>query len=375
MSNIRRFGAAILLLVSSRGGASAQGPAAWRDPSPHSVQFVTVDNDVKLEVLDWGGSGRPLVLLAGLGATAHVFDDFAPKLTSQYHIYGITRRGFGASSAPAPSKQNYSADRLGDDVLEVLDALKLTRPVLIGHSAGGEELSSIGSRHPERIAGLIYLDAAYQYAYYDSSQGYLPIDLQELKDELDQLNPTNLWDKKELVSKLLREDLPGFERDLKEMQNSYAVPVPVPPPVPGVADLTSFAAFRSWQLRTQGIAFPESELRLTYETAPDGGVGKRREYPPAFQAMLEQGQKYTDIRAPVLAIYADPQDWGTYKSAEEREAADAANRTWVEGQAKALQAGVPSARVVLLARTNHFIFMSNEADVLREMRDFLAHLH
>ncbi len=74
---------------------------AWKDPSPHTAQFVTVDNNVKLEVLDWGGSGRPLVLLAGLGNTAHVFDKFAPRLTATYHVYGITRRGFGVSGAPA----------------------------------------------------------------------------------------------------------------------------------------------------------------------------------------------------------------------------------------------------------------------------------
>jgi pimeloyl-ACP methyl ester carboxylesterase len=44
-------------------------------------------------------------------------------------------------------------------VLAVCDSLKLNRPVLIGHSIAGEELSSIGSRHPEKVAGLIYLDA------------------------------------------------------------------------------------------------------------------------------------------------------------------------------------------------------------------------
>jgi hypothetical protein len=95
---------------------------AWLDPSPHRTQFIAVENNIKLEVLDWGGSGRPLVLLAGLGNTAHVFDKFAPKLSSAYHVYGITRRGFGASSAPFPSGDAlYSADRLGDDVLAVLD--------------------------------------------------------------------------------------------------------------------------------------------------------------------------------------------------------------------------------------------------------------
>src|SRR5262249_5483247 len=83
---------------------------AWQiDPTPHRVQFITVDEGVKLEVVDWGGSGRPVVLLAGLGNDAHVFDKFAPKLTATYHVYGITRRGFGASSSPA---SGYSADRL-----------------------------------------------------------------------------------------------------------------------------------------------------------------------------------------------------------------------------------------------------------------------
>jgi hypothetical protein len=92
----------------------------WKDPASHKVQFVTVDKDVKLEVLDFGGTGRPLVLLAGGGATAHSFDTFAPKLTPTYHVYAITRRGFGDSSAPATG---YEADRLGDDILAVLDAL------------------------------------------------------------------------------------------------------------------------------------------------------------------------------------------------------------------------------------------------------------
>src|SRR5882762_4561687 len=155
-----------LLLLPIAGRLAAQQTTPWQDPSPHAIQFVTVDDNVKLEVLDWGGSGRPLVLLSGLGNTAHVFDDFAPKLTSDYHVYGITRRGFGASNVPA---SGYSADRLGDDVIAVLDALKLDRPVLVGHSIAVEELSSVSTRHPERVAGLIYLDAAYSNAFYHRS--------------------------------------------------------------------------------------------------------------------------------------------------------------------------------------------------------------
>src|SRR5258708_2355892 len=80
--------------------AHAQTRESWRDPSPHSVRLVTVEPSVQLEVLDWGGSGTPLILLTGLGGTAHSFDDFAPKLTTMGHVYGITRRGYGSSSSP-----------------------------------------------------------------------------------------------------------------------------------------------------------------------------------------------------------------------------------------------------------------------------------
>src|ERR1700735_5064493 len=130
----------LFFLIALPTYLSAQNSAPWHDPSAHKVEFVTVDKDIKLEVLDWGGTGRPIVLLAGLGATAHTYDDFAPKLTPEYHVYGITRRGFGASSVP---ESGYSADRLGDDALAVLDALKLARPILVGQSIAGEELSSI----------------------------------------------------------------------------------------------------------------------------------------------------------------------------------------------------------------------------------------
>lgn len=134
---------------------------AWKlYSSPHTIQMVSVEKGVSLEVLDWGGRGRPLVLLAGLGDTAHVFDELAPKLTASYHVYGITRRGRGASSAPEPNATNYTASRLGEDVLAVIDALHLNKPVIAGHSIAGEELSYIGSHHPGKVAGLIYMVAS-----------------------------------------------------------------------------------------------------------------------------------------------------------------------------------------------------------------------
>jgi hypothetical protein len=80
--------------------------------------------NVQMGVLDWGGSGGPLVLLPGGGDTAHVFDEFASKLTADFHVYGITRRGFGESGFALPASRG---DTYGDDVLAVIDAFKLAR--------------------------------------------------------------------------------------------------------------------------------------------------------------------------------------------------------------------------------------------------------
>jgi hypothetical protein len=63
-----------LLLFSNLSEGSAAG---WKDPSSHIVGFIEVEPGVKLEVLDWGGPGEPVLLLSGHGDTGHIFDDFA----------------------------------------------------------------------------------------------------------------------------------------------------------------------------------------------------------------------------------------------------------------------------------------------------------
>jgi hypothetical protein len=73
-------------------------PAACRDTTPHRVTFVEVEPGVRLEVLDWGGSGEAMVLLTGSGDNAHVYDQFAFQFTDYFHVIGITRRGYLPSS-------------------------------------------------------------------------------------------------------------------------------------------------------------------------------------------------------------------------------------------------------------------------------------
>jgi pimeloyl-ACP methyl ester carboxylesterase len=84
--------------------------------------------------------------------TAHVYDEFAPKLTDQLHVYGITRRGIGASDKPSGG---YSVQRSADDVLEVLDSLKLHKPILVGTSCGGWVLTVLSGEHSDRLGACV----------------------------------------------------------------------------------------------------------------------------------------------------------------------------------------------------------------------------
>jgi non-heme chloroperoxidase len=331
--------ASVAIATISGSVLRAQEPAT--DLSPHKVQFVTVESDVKLEVLDWGGTGRPMVLLTGLGNNAHVFDKFAPKLIVSYHVYGITRRGIGASSAPRPAKDNYAADRLGDDVLAVIDSLKLNKPILVGHSIAGEEMSSIGSRHPEKVAGLIYLDAGYTYAFYDQSRGDFGIDLNTLKKQLETLNTGRpIPEIKETVKQLLQTSLPQFEKDLQPTQKNLEK----------ISDSTD---------STDSTPFPELTPEMQIVAAIIGGE-----------------QKYTEIKCPVLAIYAFPRNMGPISKNDPAAPSTALADKLAEksAQANAFEAGIPSAHVVRLTNADHYVFRSNEADVLREINAFVAKL-
>ena len=113
---------------------------------------------MQLEVLDFGGNGSPVLLLPGLGATAHSYDELAPLLARQHRVVAMTRRGTGYSSKP---DFGFDTPRLAQDVLQVMDAMQLQKVLLVGHSIAGDELTWLGGHHPERFTGLVYLDAAY----------------------------------------------------------------------------------------------------------------------------------------------------------------------------------------------------------------------
>lgn len=297
--------------------------------SESTIRMITVAPSVSLEVVDWGGNGPPLVFLSGLGNTAHIFDTFAPKFLPEYHVFGITRRGYGVSSSPAPDPVNYRADQLGDDVLRVIDSLGLKRPVLVGHSIAGEKLSSIGSRYPKRIAGLIYLDAGYPFALYSAGAGDTRLDAKEVQKQLGEyLSASPGADRRRIIADLLSQ-LPVLQKDLEIDQKHDAL-------------------------------YPDRPSQQRYDA-------------PVAQAIRDGGRKYTDLEVPILAIFADPHDPANYfpqVSQDKLAALSALDHTRTAEQVKAFEK-LKSAKVVVLPNANHYVFSSNEQNVERTMKDFL----
>jgi non-heme chloroperoxidase len=321
---VRKMRSLYFLLIASLV-VSLQA-SAQTDSSPHKVQFVTVQDGVQLEVVDWGGLGRPLIFLAGSGDTAHAFDNFAPKFTGQNHVYGITRKGFGASGKPAPANGNYSADRLGDDVVAVMQALRIERPVLVGHSLAGEELSSIGSRFPKKLSGLVYLDAVASWSFYDPAHPQVEIEMNGIKRRIEEIEAGGIDEQEKLRE--LEMAIARFETVLHQNNEDVKTMPPLPP-------------------------------RSPIGAALNFGV-----------------EKYTSIPVPVLAIFACPHDWSHFfpNDPQRRAARLAADTAACSARAESFARGVPTARVVRIPNADHYVHRSNEAQVLDEMKKFLSTL-
>ena len=124
--------------------------------SPRKSDFVNV-NGIRLHYLDWGGNGTVILFLTGMGNSAYIYDEFAPRFTDKFRVIALTRRGHGDSDYP---ETGYDVDTLTEDVRKFMDSLEIDKAILVGHSMSHVELSHLAILHPERILKLVFLDAA-----------------------------------------------------------------------------------------------------------------------------------------------------------------------------------------------------------------------
>jgi pimeloyl-ACP methyl ester carboxylesterase len=312
--------------------------ARWRDSAPHEEQSIAVDQGVQLEVLDFGGTGSPVLLLPGLGATAHSFDELAPLLAQKHRVVAMTRRGTGYSSKP---DFGYDTPRLAQDVLQVMDAMRLDKVVLVGHSIAGDELTWLGGHHPDRFNALIYLDAAY--------------------DRSGDRNAPDAVRQRELGRFL-----------------------PPEPPFPPQAML-NFDVMTKMLLERGHDRLPEGELiafRQVNDPALAGIPNIEGRVQQAIAAAIE-APDYAEVKTPALAIYAfeNPgESLPSWYDANDKELiANLAERSRLMNELKRksidlFARGVEQGQVLEMQNASHYIFQSNQQEVLEAIEKFVAEL-
>lgn len=107
---------------------------------------------------DWGGNGRPIVLLHGAGLTGHQWNLMAPFLVQSAHIYALDLRGHGDSMK---SDDGYDLHSAVADVREFIELLALKAPILVGHSWGGSIALRYAAEEPRRCAGIVLVDGGF----------------------------------------------------------------------------------------------------------------------------------------------------------------------------------------------------------------------
>lgn len=310
-----------------------RGPAAsdtlrdtWRDTTHHRSASVRVAGGaVRLQYLDFGGTGPTLLFLAGLGNTAHAFDDFAPRFTDRFHVVALTRRGFGESSHP---QSGYDTPRLVEDVREAIDQLHLGRVILIGHSIAGEEMTRFAGAFPDRVSKLVYLDAAYDRVAADSM-----------------------------------------------FSEAFPVSPNVPArPQPAAADTASAAAYVAFVHETRGVNIPESDIRTRYRYD-----GWNEDITVAAQSIAVEHPRYRAVRAPALAIYAVIDSVSQLEPWQRTDREHAAGlqdmirgTEFVERQLRMQFKNQVAHGVVLeIHGGHHWVFVSHRDEVLAAVRRFL----
>ncbi len=152
-----RLGLAPLVLLGMACRAGAIPPEArYPAGTPFRAVSRTVDG-TQLRMID-SGTGTPVVLIHGLGGSIYAWRQALPALaTAGYRVIAFDNRGLGFSEKPA---HGYSTAAYAKLTVALLDSLHISSAVLVGHSMGGVIAAEVALAHPDRVRGLVLIDAA-----------------------------------------------------------------------------------------------------------------------------------------------------------------------------------------------------------------------
>ena len=313
-------------------GGSPKNERTTAPEAPGIRSGLATGVGVRLHYLDFGGEGQPIVLLAGAGNSAWIYSDLGRELSRDHRVLALTRRGHGESDQP---EKGYDVSTLSADVRAFIDEMKLERVVLVGHSLAGAELTDFATRHPGRVAALVYLDAAYDR----SIQG--PV----------------------------MDAAPSYE-----------------PPTATDADRASVASFTAYVRSTRPdlAQYPKDpvdrDLRASIALRADGTAGWRAAaiFGEYWTGASSTPPDYTQIKAPILAIYAIddaryvlPATASDELRAAQRRYEDGPVATWRDHSIAQLRQAQPSSRIVEM-KAGHHVFLDRQAETLAALRMFLS---
>jgi pimeloyl-ACP methyl ester carboxylesterase len=124
------------------------------DPG-YRVHYPRLRSGISIRAVERGDPNDPPVLMVhGWGCSAYIFHDNLPAISAAgFRAIAIDLKGHGLSDKPQDERE-YTIDSLVEHVGEVIDALELDRPTLVGHSLGGSLAYHFASRYPERLRAL-----------------------------------------------------------------------------------------------------------------------------------------------------------------------------------------------------------------------------
>jgi pimeloyl-ACP methyl ester carboxylesterase len=110
---------------------------------------------LRIHVRDWGDPAAPaLVVVHGLRDHSHSFDDLARGLMDRFHVLALDLRGHGDSE----TTPYYAFGHFALDLHNLVRALRLAKPVLIGHSMGGEVVVRLAGSFPDVPSKVVLIE-------------------------------------------------------------------------------------------------------------------------------------------------------------------------------------------------------------------------
>ncbi len=246
-------------------------------------------NGIAIHYTRTGGDKPPLVLLHGLAANGACWTALAHAIEGEYDVIMPDARGHGKSSVP---DYGYRYEDHAKDVLDLITALRLPSPILIGHSMGGMTAALVASRKPNLLRGLIVADPTFlsperqreifESDSVDQHRQLLNQSLDELVAEARRRHPDRSSLTLDLIARArLQTSISAFDvltppnPDYKQLVNAIDVPVLL---VIGDAGVVSPAMAAELQLVNP---------RIHVERIPSAGHGVHYDQPERFATVVK----------------------------------------------------------------------------------------